>query len=86
MRVVVFVLCVLASLSVALLLLRAYREARTRLVLATLLCFTGITLSNAVILVDELFVDDTRLQWRGIPALLGLSALAYVFLTPEDRR
>ena len=75
---IVYLLCALTSLTAALLLLRGYRRSGTRLLLWSSVCFFGLALNNALILVDIHIVPDADLSvWRSIPALLGVAFLLY---------
>jgi hypothetical protein len=75
---VVYVLCALTALGCALLLLRAFAATRTRLVLWAGLCFSLLTLSNALIVVDLQVVRAVDLfMWRNLAALAGLSLFAF---------
>lgn len=74
----VYLLCTLTSLGAALLLLRGYRRSGTRLLLWSSICFFGLALNNALILVDIHMVPDADLSaWRTIPALAGVASLLY---------
>ena len=84
MREAVFVLCAATSVGCAGLLLFAWLGQRSRLILGTLLCFLGLATTNTLLAVDVIALPDDRLQWRGIPAALGLAALAYVMITTES--
>ena len=60
----------------AVLLFRAYIRVRRRLLLWSGLCFAGLTLSNALLVIDLVFVPDVNLYvWR-----LGAAAAAMVVL------
>jgi hypothetical protein len=48
----VYLLCATASLIVAALLLRQYVKVRTRLVLWSFICFTGLVANNVLVYVD----------------------------------
>ncbi|MBA3533299.1 MAG: hypothetical protein H0T73_15370 [Ardenticatenales bacterium] len=78
MAFVVYLLCTLTSLACAVLLLRAYRQNKVRLLLWSGLCFVGLTLNNMLLLVDlhvlpayDLFI------LRSLPTLAGLMLLLY---------
>jgi len=74
----VYVLCTAASLACAVLLARAWRRERVRLLLWCLLCFVGLALNNVVLLVDKVVVTGTDLSaWRALPAALGVAALVF---------
>lgn len=74
----VYLLCAVTSLAAALLLLRGFRRSGTRLLLWSSICFFGMALNNALILVDIHVVPDADLSvWRTIPALVGVASLLY---------
>lgn len=78
MASVVFVLCALTSLLCAVLLYRAYRRSRARLLLWSALCFVGFALNNALLFIDIRVVPGTDLSiLRTLPALAGISCLLY---------
>lgn len=75
---VVYVLCALTSLACAVLLWRAWRRTRARLLFWSALCFVGLGLNNVLLVVDTRVFPETDLALvRLIPALLGAAALVY---------
>ncbi len=65
----VYVLCMLTSLFCAFLLLRSYRAQHSRLLLWATVCFAGLAINNALLVVDLMvFPDkiDLRLLRSGI--------------------
>ena len=83
MHEAIFVLCAVTSAGCAALLLRAWLANRSRLVFGTLMCFVGLVTTNLLVMIDVIVLHDQRLEWRGIPAVLGLATLAYVMITAE---
>lgn len=82
---VVYLLCALTSGACAVLLVRAFRRAGGRLLLLSAVCFVGLALNNAMLVVDRLVVPHLDLStWRLVPALAGMAAL--VFGLVWDRR
>jgi hypothetical protein len=78
MAQVVYLLCALASVLCAVLLIRGYRRSRSRLLLWSSLCFVGLAANNALLVVDRLLVPDVDLSvWRLVPAVAGFAALLY---------
>jgi hypothetical protein len=78
MAMVVYVLCALTSLMVAVLMLRGYARTKVPLLLWVGLCFVGLFLNNAILIVDVRLGGLADLSvWRTIPALLGLLVLLY---------
>jgi hypothetical protein len=74
----VYLLCTATSGACALLLLRAYQRTGTRLLLWSSLCFVGLTLNNALLVVDLMVVPDVDLStWRLVPAVGGVALLLY---------
>jgi hypothetical protein len=75
----VYLLCAATSVTCAVLLLRAYRRLRTRLLLWSSLCFVLLALNNAVLFVDLIVVPsaiDLSL-WRSATALAGVGVLLF---------
>jgi hypothetical protein len=73
----VYALCALLSLACALLLLRAWRSTRARLLLWSALCFAWLALSNVLLFVDlAILGDDADLRWaRSLTFLAGTASL-----------
>lgn len=73
----VYVLCMLTSLFCAFLLFRSYRAQRSRLLLWSTLCFVGLAISNALLVVDMIFLPDVDLRMLrvGIGFISGLLLL-----------
>lgn len=74
----VYSLCAITSIVCAVLLFRGYRRSRTRLLFWSSLCFLGLALNNALLLVDLYVVPDIDLfvPRTGV-ALLGMGVLLY---------
>ena len=74
----VYVLCALTSMLSAVLLWRAYRGSRSRLLLWSTLCFTGLAINNVLLLVDLFVVPNTDLRLlRSGSAVVALALLLY---------
>jgi hypothetical protein len=81
-----YALCALAALLCAVLLLRAWLRARTRLLLWSGLCFAGLTVNNVLLVLDRLvFVDFDLSLWRQLSALLSVSLLVAGLVLEGDR-
>lgn len=61
MKPAAYILCTLVSLICAVLLLRGYIRGRHRLLLWSGLCFSGLTLSNALVFVDLVLLPNLDL-------------------------
>lgn len=78
MAELVYVLCAVTSLACAVLLLRAYKQSRVRLLFWSGLCFVGLALNNALLFIDLKVMPQTDLfLLRSLPALLGIMLLIY---------
>lgn len=61
MKPAAFILCTLVSLICALLLLRGYLRGRHRLLLWSGLCFSGLTVNNALVFFDLVMLPNVNL-------------------------
>ena len=85
MALLIYLLCALTSLLCAGLLLRGYRRSRARLLLWSTVCFAGLFLNNALLVIDVRVAPDIDLSvWRSLPALLGVAALLYGLIWESD--
>jgi uncharacterized protein DUF5985 len=74
----VYGLCTLTSILCAWLLFRGYERSRTRLLFWSALCFTGLALNNALLLVDlYLFPEVDLFLPRTLLALAAVSVMLY---------
>jgi hypothetical protein len=74
----VYLLCAATSAACAVLLLRAHHRTGTRLLLWSGLCFVGLALNNAMLVVDLILVPEVDLStWRLVPAVAGVAVLLY---------
>lgn len=75
---IAYILCTLTSIGCAVLLLRGYRQSRSRLLLWSGLCFAGLALNNVLLIVDMRLVPNVDLSSvRSLPALAGLLLLIF---------
>jgi hypothetical protein len=76
--VFVYALCAGAALVCTVLLLRAYRWTKTRLLLWSAVCFACLTVNNVLVMLDLVFLPDVDLFLpRTITALAGVSCLLF---------
>ncbi len=68
---VLVLLCFAVSAACAILLLRAWRRTKLRLLMFSGLGFSGIALNNLLLVVDASAVSDLSI-WRETPTLIGL--------------
>jgi hypothetical protein len=87
MAAVVFVLCAVASLACAVLLLRAWAHRRVELLLWSGLCFVGFAAGNAMLVVDKLVIGPSTdlILFRTLPVLFGLIVLLYGMIWESTR-
>jgi hypothetical protein len=85
MEGLVYVLCALTSLACAVLVLRSYLRNRVRLLLWTGLCFAGLFLNNALLVVDSRILAVDLSVWRTLPAVAGVALLLYGLVWDADR-
>ena len=79
MEVAVYILCTVTALACCVLLFRGFARARIRLLLWTGLFFMMLTLENALLFVDRIFLGPTvdLGVYRGLIALVGVIILLY---------
>ena len=86
MATVVYVLGLIVTLICAVLLLRAYVRVRGRLLLWSGLCFVGLTVSNALLVIDLVFVPDVNLYlWRLATAAAAMLVLLFGLVWESHR-
>lgn len=78
---VLYLLALVTSLACMLLLFRAYAASRMRLLLWSALCFVGLSVNNALLVLDLVVFPDADLRLpRLIAALAGVLFLLYGFI------
>lgn len=83
MASVIYVLCALTSLAVATLLLRGYMRTRVRLLWWSGLCFVGLFLNNALLVLEPRLAEEISAA-RTVPALVGVGLLLYGLIWESD--
>lgn len=84
MAPLIYTLCALTSLVCAILLLRAYRDSRYRLLFWAGLCFVGLTVNNVLMVMDKLFfAQENMLTLRLVASLVAVSLLLYGLIFDE---
>lgn len=76
---IIYSLCALTSLVCAVLLLAAWWRSRYRLLLWSGICFAGLAISNAVLVVDKLLTppEVDLSTWRYVITLISMLFLLY---------
>lgn len=83
MASVIYALCALTSLACATLLLRGYLRNRVRLLWWSGLCFVGLFLNSAWLVLDSRTATDLS-AGRSLPALAGIMLLLYGLIWETD--
>jgi len=85
MSALTYTLCAITALACAVLLLRAFSRSRQRLLLWSGLCFTGLFISNVLLVADRLFLPDQDLATlRLCVTLVSLLPLLYGLVWEDD--
>ena len=81
---VVYMLCALTSLACAILLFRGYAENKFRLLFWSGIGFTGFTLNNILLFLDQEVIHHVDLSiFRTIPGAVGIIIMVYGLITEE---
>ena len=84
-KLVLFLLCVLTSAACMVLLYRAYRETRLRILLWSSLCFVCLSLNNLLLFMDLVVLPSVDLRVpRHLTALVGMVFLLYGFIRDSE--
>lgn len=82
---IVYAICALTALLCAVLLLRAYRQTRSRVLWWSGLCFCGLMLSNVVLVLDKLvYTEIDLLPYRLWITLISLLMLLWGLIYSEE--
>ena len=74
----IYLLCAAASLVVALMLLRQDLKSRTRLLLWSLVCFTGLAVNNVLVYIDLVVYTGVDLSlYRSAAGAAAMAAMLY---------
>lgn len=77
----VYVLCALTSAACAILLVRAYRRNRVRLLFWSAFCFIALAINSVLVFIDIIVVPYTDLGVaRSLIALTGLGGLLFALI------
>lgn len=84
-KLALYVLAILSSLTCATLLTRAYFRRGVRLLMWSAICFVGLTINNVALFIDLVLFPEVDLRvLRLVPALLGMSCLLFGFILDVD--
>jgi hypothetical protein len=82
---IVYLLCAATSVLCAALLVRSYVRTRTRLLLWSALCFSGLAINNLILVVDKSTPQYDLSLARTLPALIGMALLIYGLILDSRR-
>ena len=86
MEKLTYSLCALTALLCAALLLRGYARTRSRMLLWSGLCFAGLTVNNALLILDRLVFTEIDLSlWRLVIGLVATLLLVFGLVMEPDR-
>lgn len=75
---IIYTLCAITAFTCAFLLFKAHSSNKYRLLLWGGLCFTGLTLTNILLIVDKIFLPLIDLSvWRQLMTLISILILLY---------
>lgn len=85
LQAIVYLLCLAASACCALLLVRSYRETRTRLLLWSAACFLLLAVNNLLVVTDILVLPSMDLlPLRRLASLSAVGVLLFGFIWESD--
>jgi hypothetical protein len=85
MAELIYGLCTILSLAIAVMLWRQHRRSPSRMIYWTALCFTGLALSNLVLVVDKLVFPDLDLRvLRHSISLLSIGLLLFGLVYEDE--
>lgn len=85
MAAAVYLLCALTSILCAVMLLKAFRKSKARLLFWTCIGFAGIAINNILLVVDMIVFPEitTILDWRTLPAVICMTIMIYGLIIEE---
>lgn len=85
MASLIYSLCALLSLGIAVLLWSHYRRTRSRLLYWSALCFSGLTVNNLMLVLDKMLLQGADLSLaRQLTALASLTLLLYGLVYEDE--
>ena len=85
MATIIYSLCALLSLGIAVALWRHHARTRSRLLYWSALCFSGLALNNAMLVADKLWLVEADLSvLRQVTALIALSVMLFGLTWEEE--
>jgi hypothetical protein len=86
MEKLIYSLCTMTAMLCAWLLLRGYARSQVKLLLWSGLCFVGLAINNAMVILDRVALPDADLStWRLATAFLSVMLLVIGLVFESDR-
>jgi hypothetical protein len=81
----IYLLCALMSLGIAVMLWRAFARTHSRLLYWSALCFSGLSLNNLLLVLDKLVLSEADLSgFRQAIALISLVVLVFGLVYEDE--
>ena len=85
MAAIIYLLCALTAAGCSILLFRGYRASRARLLFWSELCFAGLTMSNLIVVVDEVLLPMSDFAaWRVGLGVASIGVLLYGLISESS--
>ncbi|RYG39111.1 MAG: hypothetical protein EON93_00650 [Burkholderiales bacterium] len=85
MAAIIYSLCALLSLGIAVLLWRHFSRSRSRLIYWSAWCFTGLTANNVLLVIDKVVLVHQDLSLvRQLTALASLAMLIFGLVYEDE--
>lgn len=85
MAELIYGLCTILSASIAVMLWRRHRRMPARMIYWTALCFSGLALSNLLLVVDKLILPEVDLRvLRNSVSLLSIGLLLFGLVYEDE--
>jgi hypothetical protein len=86
MAPLIYTLCALTSLACFVMLWRGWRAGGNRLLFWSALCFAGLSINNALLVIDKVLLPTQvdLFLWRLVSAFVAMALLLYGLIWEED--
>jgi hypothetical protein len=86
MAAAIYTLCALTSILCFVLLWRSWRKSGARLLFWSALCFAGLSINNALLVIDKVLLPTQvdLFLWRLVSAFVAMALLLYGLIWEED--
>lgn len=85
MAAIIYMLCALTAAGCSILLFRGYRTSRARLLFWSALCFAGLTITNLIVVIDEVLLPMNDFAiWRLGLGVASIGVLLYGLISESS--